>query len=190
MKKILFFIKFFIYLISLFFYGNTMAYDENSYKVVKKTDIYEIRHYPERYVAQATYSRGENGFRKLFRYITGSNASTQEISMTTPVTEEEKDNKMIMQFFLPTGFTHENAPTPNDPNISVSFIKEGYYAVIQYSGRHTEKRFMKYKKILYEALIADGITMNEIPIKASYNAPYIPPIFRRNEAMFNINWKD
>ena len=90
MKKILFFIKFFIYLISLFFYGNTMAYDENSYKVVKKTDIYEIRHYPERYVAQATYSRGENGFRKLFRYITGSNASTQEISMTTPVTEEEK----------------------------------------------------------------------------------------------------
>ena len=143
MKKILIFIRFFIYLTPLFFYDKGMAYDENAYKVVKKTDIYEIRHYPERYVVQATYYRGENGFRKLFRYITGSNTLTQDISMTAPVTEEEKDNKMIMQFFLPTGYTHENAPTPNDPNVSISFVKEGYYAVIEYSGRHTDRKFIK-----------------------------------------------
>ena len=183
-------IKITIYSISLFFYSNAMAYDENDYKVVKKTDVYEIRHYPERFVAQATYKGGENGFRKLFRYITGSNKSTQEINMTTPVTEEKIDNKMVMQFFLPKGYTLENAPTPNDPNIIITSIKEGYYAVIQYSGRHTDKRFMKHKKILHQALVEDGIALNEIPITASYNSPYTLPIFRRNETMFNIDWKE
>ena len=190
MKKIVILIRFFIYLTPLFFYVNVMAYDENAYKVVKKTDIYEIRYYPERFVAQTTYSKGESGFQKLFRYITGSNRSTQKINMTTPVTEEVINNKMVMQFFLPTGYTLENAPTPNDPNIIITTIKEGYYAVIQYSGRHTDKRFIKHKKILYQALVEDGITMNEIPIKASYNDPYTLPILRRNETMFSIDWKE
>ena len=49
---------------------------------------------------------------------------------------------------------------------------------------------MKHKKILHQALVDDGIAMNETPIKASYNSPYTLPIFRRNETMFNIDWKE
>ena len=116
--------------------------------------------------------------------------SDSKPSMVSAKSEEQKDNKMIMQFFLPKGYTLENAPTPNDPNIIITSIKEGYYAVIQYSGRHTDKRFMKHKKILHQALVEDGIALNEIPIKASYNSPYTLPIFRRNETMFNIDWKE
>ena len=70
MKKI--FIKFIIYLIPLFFYVSAMAYEESKYKVVKKTDIYEIRHYSERIVAQVTFGYEDSGFQKLFRYISGS----------------------------------------------------------------------------------------------------------------------
>ena len=46
-----------------------MAYDEFPYKVVHQTDKYEIRFYEERLVVQTQYTNQNNGFRKLFNYI-------------------------------------------------------------------------------------------------------------------------
>ena len=181
-----------IYVIALFFYfSELMAYEESKYRLVKETDVYEIRHYPERLVAQITYSSSinGNGFRKLFNFIDGSNESNIEIKMTVPVTEKIIDKKITMQFFLPKDFTLENTPIPKDNDIIITSIKEGYYAVIKYSGRLSNNNFVKHKDILHEALLNDGIKMSKIPIKAIYNGPYTLPIFRRNEVMYNINWE-
>ena len=46
-----------------------------------------------------------------------------------------------------------------------------------------------YKKILKENLISDNIEIIGPAIKAIYNGPFTLPIFRRNEAMFLIDWK-
>ena len=183
-------IKFIVYLTPLFFYGAAMGYEEPIYKVVKKTDIYEIRHYSERIVAQVTFGYEDSGFQKLFRYISGSNNENQEIQMTTPVNQERTEEKMIMQFFLPAKYTLENAPQPKDPNVTITSIKEGYYAVIQYSGRASESNFIKHYEILREALVKDTISMNEPPIKATYDGPYTLPVLRRNEAMFNVKFTE
>ncbi len=188
MKNI--FIKIIIYLTPLFFYFSAMGYEESKYKVVKKTDIYEIRHYPERIVAQVILDYQESGFQKLFRYISGSNKENQEIQMTTPVNQEKTKDKMIMQFFLPAKYTLENAPEPKDPNVTITSIKEGYYAVIQYSGRASDSNFIKHYQILQEALEKDSISTNEPPIKATYDGPYTLPILRRNEAMFNVKFTE
>tara|TARA_B100000579_G_C22830520_1_gene855636 strand:- start:1010 stop:1576 length:567 start_codon:yes stop_codon:yes gene_type:complete len=175
--------------ISLFIYSEAMSYEESSFKVVKKTEIYEIRQYPKRLVAKTTYGTNDSsGFRKLFKYITGSNELNQEIKMTTPVTEEKEGDKMVMQFFLPASFTLQNVPTPNDQNINISTIDAGYYAVLRYTGRTNNRNFIKHKKILDKALIKDGIKPNSIPIKAIYNGPFTLPILRRNEVMYNIDW--
>ena len=166
-----------------------MAYEEPPFNIIHETDVYEIRHYVNRLAVQATNNKQNSTFRMLFNYISGKNTNSEKIKMTTPVTQLNENSDMVMQFYLPETFTEETAPTPTDPRVKLVTIKEGYYAVIQYSGRNTYNRFIKYTKILHKALIKDGINMNEIPIKASYNGPFTLPILRRNEAMYSINWK-
>ena len=96
---------------------------------------------------------------------------------------------MIMLFYLPSKFTKKTAPIPSNPKIKLINIEEGYYAVIKYSGRITDKNFNKNKKILKDLLIEDKIEIIGPAIKAIYNGPFTLPILRRNEAMFQVQWK-
>ena len=100
MKKKFLSISFIVYLILLFPYSNTMANEEPPYKVVHKTDIYEVRHYSDRLVVQVIKTSDNRSFRQLFNYISGGNGNAQKIEMTVPVTQTKKDNKLFMQFFL------------------------------------------------------------------------------------------
>jgi len=190
MKKILLLISFIVYLIFLFPYSIAMANEEPPYDVVHKSDIYEIRHYSDRLVVQVIKISDNRSFRQLFNYISGGNSNEQKIEMTIPVTQNKKDNKSFMQFFLPSRFTKETAPTPSNPDIEIVTIKEGYYAVIKYSGRASDKNFEKHSEILREKLLEDKISIIGSAIKATYNGPYTLPFFRRNESMFNIYWKN
>jgi len=166
-----------------------MAYEEPPFNIVHQTDVYEIRKYEDRLVVQANYTNQNSSFRNLFNYISGSNQQTEKIKMTIPVTQFEESSEIVMQFFLPSKFTKKTAPAPTDPRVKLITLKGGYYAVIKYSGRVTEKNFKKYQKILKENLLADNIEIKGPPIKAIYNGPFTLPIFRRNEAMFLIDWK-
>ena len=67
-----------------------MSYEEPEYKVVKKTDVYEVRQYKKRTVAQIIYGEEDSGFRVLFDYILGSNKSSKEVEMTIPVTQSKE----------------------------------------------------------------------------------------------------
>ena len=194
MKKILIlssilFFRLNILLIILFIHSKAMAYEEPSFNIVHQTDVYEIRKYGDRLVVQANYTNQNSSFRNLFNYISGSNKQTEKIKMTVPVTQFEESSEMVMQFFLPSKFTKNTAPAPTDPRVKLITIEGGYYAVIKYSGRVTDKNFNKYLKILKENLISDNIEIIGPAIKAIYNGPFTLPIFRRNEAMFLIDWK-
>ena len=128
-----------------------------------------------------------NGFRKLFNYISGNNEEKKEIKMTVPVTQENKDGNMKMQFYLPSKFNKDNAPKPSNPEIKVLNIEGGYYAVIKYSGRSSDKNFIKNKNILEKELKKDDIVILSPPIRASYNSPFTLPMLKRNEVMFRID---
>ena len=190
MKKIFLSISFIVYLIFLFPYSNTMANEEAPYDIVHKTDIYEIRHYSDRLVVQVINRSDDNSFRKLFNYISGANNTSEEIKMTIPVTQTQKDNESFMQFYLPSKYTKETIPIPSNSDIEIATIKEGYFAVIKYSGRSSDKNFLKYSEILYQKLLEDQILVKGSAIKATYNGPFTLPILRRNEAMFNVDWKN
>ena len=166
-----------------------MAYEEANYEVVKENKEYEIRKYSDRLVIETNSIEG-NGFRKLFNYISGNNEKNQEIKMTVPVTQEIKNGSMTMQFYLPLKFNKDNAPKPSNSDIKILNIEGGYYAVIKYSGRSSEKNFIKHKNILEKYLNKDNISIQSLPIKATYNSPFTLPILRRNEAMFRIELKD
>ena len=47
--------------------SNAMAYEEPEYKLIKSTDVYEIRQYQDRLAVETTQSQSQNGaFRRLF----------------------------------------------------------------------------------------------------------------------------
>ena len=181
MKKIL------LVLISILTLSSqTMAYEEANYEVVKENKEYEIRKYSDRLVIETNSIEG-NGFRKLFNYISGNNEESQEIKMTVPVTQEIKNGNMTMQFYLPLKFNKDNAPKPSNSDIKILNIEGGYYAVIKYSGRSSDKNFLKNKNILEKQLKQDNITIISPPIRASYNSPFTLPMLKRNEVMYRIN---
>ena len=191
-----------VFLVSLFYFWANIstALEENPYRILAVNQIYEIREYDDRIAVQTSQKNGQNGaFRKLFKYISGSNISSVKIDMTTPVTQSVKidmttpvtqrfqDGKVIMKFFLPRKFQLETAPEPLSDDLSIVFIKGGKFAVIKYSGRSTYKNFEKHSKLLLEALAADKIQTVDQPIKATFNGPLTPFFVRRNEAMVRIN---
>ena len=189
MTKLIIFSRLNIFLIILFIHSQAMAYEESPFNIVYQTDVYEIRHYVDRLAVQATYTSQNSSFRNLFNYISGANTNSEKIKMTTPVTQSEENSKMVMQFYLPSKFTNKTVPVPTDPKVELITIKEGYYAVIKYSGRLTDKNFKKHKKILKENLIEDKIKIIGPAIKATYNGPFTLPILRRNEVMFHVDWE-
>ncbi|MDC0031593.1 heme-binding protein [Candidatus Pelagibacter sp.] len=164
-----------------------MAYEEANYEVVKQNKVYEIRKYSDRLAIEAITSNQGSSFRKLFNYISGNNENKEEISMTTPVTQIEKKGSMTMQFYLPSKFNKNNTPSPFNSDIKILNIKGGYYAVIKYSGRASDKNFIKHKDILKNELKKNNISILSSPIKATYDKPFTLPMLRRNEAMFKID---
>ena len=184
-KKIFLPIVIFIYLFS---YSKIMANEEASYDIVHKTDIYEVRYYSDRLVAQIVETNDRRSFRQLFNYISGGNSNDQKIEMTIPVARTKKDNKFFMQFFLPSIFTIETAPIPSNPNIEINTIEKGYFAVIRYSGRPSDKNFEKNVQILKKEILKDKLLIIGSPIRATYDSPFTLPFSRRNEVMFKINW--
>ena len=185
MKKILS-----IIILGLIITSNCMAYEEANYEVVKKNEIYEIRKYSDRLAIETEILNQGSSFRKLFNYISGNNEDNEEIKMTTPVTQVEKKGNMTMQFYLPSRFNKENIPSPSNPDVKILNIKGGYYAAIIYSGRTSDKNFIKHKSILENELKKDDMSILSPPIKATYDGPFTLPMNRRNEVMFEINVKD
>ena len=177
----------------------SIAYEEISYRILAANQNYEIREYDDRLAVQTSQENGQNGaFRKLFKYISGSNTSSKKIEMTipvtqsikidmtTPVTQKFQDGKIIMRFFLPRKFQLEMAPQPLNEDLSIVVVKGGKYAVMKYSGRSTVKNFQKHSNSLLEALSVNNITILDDPIKATFNGPLTPFFVRRNEVMIRI----
>ena len=177
----------FILLIIITF--KTMAYEEAPYSIVFQNDIYEVRNYNNRLAVQVNFTDQSKGFRRLFNYISGFNNDSTKINMTIPATQSYENGSQVMQFYFPSNFTKENAPLPNDNELSLINIEQGFYAVIKYKGRLTDKNFHLSKNILKNSLFKDNIEILSSAIRATYNGPFTLPFLRRNEVMFHVSWK-
>ena len=193
----------FTLVIALFTLINTnisMALEEPSYEIIRSNADYEIRKYGDRLAVEVEFTNESSGFRYLFNYISGENTTSEEVSMTAPVTQSakidmtapvtqfSKDEKMVMQFYLPSKFSIENAPIPTNKRVSLVTMDGGYYAVLRYSGRVSDKNYMKHLSKLKGFLEKDNIKMIDYGTKAIFDGPFTLPIMRRNEAMIKIKW--
>jgi len=173
-------------LFNILIYSNVMAIEEANYEIIEKNDIYEIRKYSDRLAVETMTSGIDSNFRKLFNYISGRNDTQEKIKMTTPVTQVEKNGNMSMQFYLPSKFNSQNVPNPSREDVRIINIEGGYYAVLRYSGRASDRNFLKHKEILEKQLQMNNISIISPPIRATYDSPFTLPMNRRNEAMFKV----
>ena len=201
------------YLIILFlflflppFSGDAVAIEKVKYTVFEKEGNFELRHYEPHIVAETIVegdfdTAGNEGFRRLFKYISGENRKKLSISMTTPVSQEITSEKISMTapvnlkqtggtwsvtFAMPAKYTIDTLPEPNDDRIVLREIPEQPVAVIRYSGTWSRARYEKHKEILVRMLNQKNLQHAGDYIFARYNPPFMPWFLRRNEVLVPV----
>ncbi|MBX7255336.1 MAG: heme-binding protein [Candidatus Hydrogenedentes bacterium] len=193
-------------------YASVAGIETPKYKVAEKRDGYEIRVYEPLIVAEVTVEGPQDealnrGFRKIADYIFGNNtkrsqqgsekiamtapvleqaAPSEKIAMTAPVLEQGQAGKHIVSFVMPSSYTMDTLPKPNNSEINIREVPERKCAVLRFSGYAPEKKSRAKKEQLLEYAKRDGLEVVGEPILAQYNPPWTPPFMRRNEVLVEI----
>jgi len=181
---------------------------EAKYIETTNKDPYSVRIYQPYVEAQVTvensdYKKATNkGFRELFKYITGSNNTDKQVSMTAPVKVSQESTKIVMtapvlmqnndnlwviSFVLPSDMNIDNAPKPSSDNIKLVQKPQSRVAVITFSGTMTKNNIEKNTSMLEEWMKNNNLTKIGQPTAAGYNPPWTLPFFRRNEIQITVS---
>lgn len=184
--------------------GGTVAYESPTYSIVRALGDIEIREYRPYVVAETMVggtpdTAGNEGFRRLAKYIFGGNRGTRKIAMTapvsqkkvegtkiamtSPVTQEKVGDQFVVQFMMPSEYTLEELPEPDDPRITLRQVPARTFAALKYSGSWSQGNYQKHLALLLDALRSEGYEAIGEPIWARYDAPFKPWFLRRNEIL-------
>jgi hypothetical protein len=187
------------------------TYEEPRYAVVDELPGgIEVRRYEPRLGAELTMNvavdrAGRNqAFSVLFAYIAGANRgaggaekiamtvpvetapSGERIAMTVPVEAEADATGVRMRFFLPSRYTVETAPRPSDPRVRLVEVPAETVAVLRYSGSPGESEIAERGEAMLGALAGSRWRAAGEPISLFYDAPFTPPLLRRNEVAVTV----
>ena len=165
-----------------------------TYEVLRRIDEVEIRLYPKLILATVSEAGVRAPFRILFEYISGGNSGGSKISMTAPVITPERIDMTApvisgggsMSFVVPSKYTMESVPVPNDGRIRIHEVPERRLAVIRFRGWAREKSVERQKARLISSLQRNGVVTVGEPILMRYNSPWTPGFMRRNEIGIEI----
>lgn len=179
--------------------------EEPAYTVVEQTSDYEIREYAPYIVAEVettgVHSNSLNqGFRLLADYIFGNNTKDASIAMTAPVTEsfsesiamtapvveQGRGEKRRVTFSMPSKYTMETLPRPNNSAVNIRQIPAQKIAVRRFSWWASDARIDRMQSVLLNALYRDKREVIGDIGYAGYNPPLSAPWIRRNEVMVEI----
>lgn len=113
--------------------------------------------------------------------------ASENIAMTVPVTEEESGSHLYrISFTMPSKYTLETLPEPEDERIKFKEVKNQKMAVLRFKGRVNHKLADKEMAELKNWLEKNDIKPKSNFIIAQYNNPAVPGFFRKNEVMVEI----
>ncbi len=190
-----------------------MAIESPTYVVEDKDDGFEIRQYGTFILAQVDVESDfdgalRTGFEILAHYIFGGNrkkesipmtapvseeipmmtpVTSERIAMTAPVTEEQAgEHAYRISFAMPSKFTLETLPEPQDNRITFRVVESRRIAVIRFAGRVHEQLARQKTEELQAWLSEKGIVPKSNFVLTLYNPPFIPGFLRRNEIIVDI----
>lgn len=183
-----------VLLFQAFRYITNQKVEEQKFTVIKKYPEFEIRFYPSAVLA-TVYSKAKTykelagpGFNKLAGYIFGGNDKDTKIAMTAPVRMDINDSNSSMSFVMPSNYSVENLPRPNNASVEVKKILEEYVAVIKFGGFASDKDIKSYSEKLQKLLLRNGILSHGNYRFLGYDPPF-QFIGRRNEIIVSVDWK-
>jgi hypothetical protein len=170
----------------------------------------EVRRYAPMIVAETTvttedYRRaGNDAFRVLAGYIFGDNqgrrdiamtapveqrraSSGSEIAMTAPVEQRAGDDGWVVTFMMPSEWSMDTLPVPNDSRVKLREMPSRRIAAIRFSGTWSERVFAEREAELTEAVARAGLEMVGEPWTARYDPPWTPWFMRRNEILVLVD---
>ena len=180
--------------------------EKPDYKVIQSEQNIEIRQYEPMIIAEVEVDGKRedaigDGFRLLADYIFGNNTVQQVISMTAPV--QQKENQKIamtapvqqqstgkswrMSFVMPSKYSMDSLPVPNNNRVRLKEILTKKFVVIEFSGTNSNENVTEHENQLMNYIEANQIKINGSPKYAFYNPPSSLPFLRRNEVMIEIN---
>ena len=176
------------------------------YQTIHTEGNIETRQYEAMIIAEvkATGKRKDaigNGFSILADYIFGNNTAQHNIKMTAPVQQQvnkqiamtapvqqrlSTDQSWKISFFMPSEYTIDNLPKPNNSNIVLKKVPPKKFAVIKFSGTNSDNNINKHQQALMAYITTNNINIVGSPVYAFYNPPWTFPPMRRNEVMMEI----
>jgi DNA gyrase inhibitor GyrI len=163
------------------------AYETAPYKVVRADGKFELRDYPALTVVETpmvcSASGANNGFMRLFRFITGQNEAKQQIAMTTPVFMSGNDSNATMAFVMPATWKASEVPKPADGAVTVRELEAGRFAVLRFSGGRNAQNEAEAALRLRTWMAAQGLKAVSAPVYGYFDPPWTPSFLRRNEVM-------
>ncbi len=185
--------------------GIRVGVEEPLHSVESLADGVEIRRYGPRIAAETTVVADEAAarsvaFRRLAGYIFGANHRSdriamtapvgqrttgdvgQKIAMTAPVSQQAStDQGWTVRFYMPTGWTLESLPTPDDERVALVSVPPETVAVLRFSGDRGPRSIAEQTRRLQATLRAYGFVTIGEPTAWFYDPPWTLPFLRRNE---------
>lgn len=191
-------------------------YEGPAYNILVQEGDIEIRQYAPMITASVSVQGSREGaankaFSKLADFIFGNNTVpegtgnrdiamtepviqeiSQKIDMTAPVVQENisGSNEWIMRFVMPSKFTMDTLPKPNNDEISIEQTEPKTVAAIQFSWFATQDRLDDHQDQLLQWLDNNDYQILSEPYYAFYNSPFTLPFNRRHEVMVNVKAKE
>jgi hypothetical protein len=118
--------------------------------------------------------------------VTAGRACCQKIAMTAPVTAEQAEDEYVVSFTMPSGYSMDNLPRPNNPAVSIESVGAHLAAVTRFGGYFSGRRAAHAQADLESWIGEQGLTVVGEPIVAQYDPPWKPGFARRNEIMITV----
>ena len=122
----------------------------------------------------------------------GSNES-QKLAMTAPVSikqeQHQNDGKWRVQFTMPSQYTMQTLPKPNNLDIAIIEVPPQTYGVIKFSGLAGAEKVAAKTAELQSWMQTQKLTVTGTAELARYNPPWTLPFMRRNEIIIAYEGK-
>lgn len=192
------------------FSGIAVATEEPKFSLLEKDQSFELRLYEPKIIAEVEVdgdmsAASRKGFRQIADFIFGNNTAqsgkSEKISMTAPVAIKPASEKIVMtapvgvqqsekgwrvSFVMPSQYTLETLPKPNNPQISIKQLPAKKFALIRFSGLVDEEKMQAKSAELNQWITMKKLNPVGIPELARYNPPWTLPFLRRNELMVEV----
>jgi effector-binding domain-containing protein len=192
------------------FSGIAVATEEPKFSLLEKDQSFELRLYEPKIIAEVEVdgdmsAASRKGFRQIADFIFGNNTAqsgksekismtapvaikpaSEKIAMTAPVGVQQSEKRWKVSFVMPSQYTLETLPKPNNPQISIKQLPAKKFALIRFSGLVDEEKMQAKSAELNQWITMKKLNPVGIPELARYNPPWTLPFLRRNELMIEV----